>query len=277
VLVEAAYTMTVCADNGLCNSTHEFAFDPLSATLIDSGVMGNVMCTHGSVGQGTIALGAAWHYAQYLSLTVGDTFWQPGNVNFNDSTYTVTCSLDTTDIFDYRTVTLNLQSSEQISQTGYTKSLVGGEPCIPDNTTVGLPQIATSAAANWRGLKEGQNLDGLFESILQVSVVNITALEPRTPPWAFNDSTNALEDVLGLTAALVLSRINSSTVAIANTYFVMATRIGSGKLYVLAFTIPCALSTIALGSFMAFSRSRSDRKYKTSSMRDLMLFGKNVL
>jgi hypothetical protein len=263
---------TVFSDDGRCNYTISFdVANPFND--IEAGVMDNVMCAHGRVGQGTIALGAFWHYAQYLALTMGDFDWAP---NQDDSTYTVTCSLDTTDVFGYRTVTFSRQSSTIITESGYAKSLVGGEPCTPDTPTIGLVQIATAAAANWAPLKESQDLDGLFNSILQVAVRNVTALLAREPPWAFNNSANALEDVLGLTAALVVSRINSSTVAINATSLVTATRIGTGSLYSLVFTIPPAIAFLVLISLLRFlSPIHSDSAVVSSSMISLINFGRN--
>jgi hypothetical protein len=184
--------------------------------------------------------------------------------------------VDTTNVFDYRTVTFSQQSSSIITESGHAKSLVGGASCTPDTPTVGLVQMATAAAANWAPLKEGQELDGLFDSILQVAVRNITALLAREPPWAFNNSANALEDVLGLTAALVVSRINSSTVAIDATAVVTATRIGTGSLYSLVFTIPPAVAAVVIISLLRFAFGYSRKlPVDSSSMTSLMEFGRN--
>ena len=226
---------------------------------------------HGNVGQGTIVMGAFWHYAEYIALSMGDSDWEP---NETDSTYTVTCSLDTTTVFDYRTVTFSQQSSSIITESGYAKSLVGGEPCTPDTPTIGLVQFATSAAANWAPLKEGQMLDGLSDSILQVSVRNVTALLGREPPWAFNNSANALEDVLGLTAALVVSRINSTTVAVDASAVVTARRIGTGSLYALAFSLPSAIAAVVLLSLLRFAFTASNLPATSSSMISLIRLGR---
>lgn len=170
ILTVGSESATVFSDDGMCNWTAHFdVSNPFDNE--EGGAMDDIMCTHGSVGQGTIVIGAFWHYAQYLALTMGDYNWVPDQ---DDSTYTVTCSADATNIFDYRTVTFSQQSSSIITESGYAKSLVGGASCTPDTPTIGLVQIATAAAANWAPLKEGQELDGLFDSILQVAVQNIT-------------------------------------------------------------------------------------------------------
>ena len=269
-----AESAIVFSDDGMCNRTAHFSvanpfYDP------KGGVMDNGMCTHGNVGQGTILFGAFSHYAQYLALTMGDLNWAP-DWQDNNITYTVTCSLDATDVFDYRTLIFSQESSTIITNSGYAKSLFASESCTPDTATVGLIQIATAAAANWQPLKEGQMLDGLFDSILQVAVSNITALLAREPPWAFNNSANALEDVLGLTAALVVSRINSSTVAIDSTVVVTAMRMGTGSLYALAFSIPPAIASLVLVYLLRFaSGSSKGLPVRSSSMISLMKFGKN--
>lgn len=119
-------------------------------------------------------------------------------------------------------------------------------------------------------------MSGLFNSILQVAVRNVTALLAREPPWAFNNSANALEDVLGLTAALVVSRINSSTVAINATSVVTTTRIGTGSLYSLVFTIPPAIAFLVLISLLRFlSPTHSDSAVVSSSMISLINLGRN--
>jgi hypothetical protein len=59
---------------------------------------------------------------------------------------------------------------------------------------------------------------------------------------------NALEDILGLTAALVAARPNSSTIAINGSTFVTPTRVGSGEKFELVFIIACYCVHRHLGS-----------------------------
>lgn len=277
IIVDSDSSATAVADDGTCNSTHSFAFnpnDPFGADGTTTGIMSDGMCTHGAVGQGTIVISALWHYAQYLALTVGDSEFIPGDT-VEDGQYTVTCSVDTTDVFDYRLVTLSLQDSEVITESGYAKSLVAGDsPCTPAFNSAGLVQIATAAAANWEPLKQSQNLDGLFEAILQQSVINITALTPRQPPWAFPNSNNALEDVLGLIAGLVVSRINTTVSSFSGTSLVTATRVGSGSWYAVLLAIPPGLLTIIL-AFLVFRNSRVFQ-VNSGSLVSLVRFGQNL-
>jgi hypothetical protein len=76
-----------------------------------------------------------------------------------------------------------------------------------------------------------------MESIVQLTCEN--SVEATGIHWAFNNSMNALEDILGLTAALVAARPNSSTIAINGSTFVTPTRVGSGEKFELVFIIAC--------------------------------------
>lgn len=96
----------------------------------------------------------------------------------------------------------------------------------------------------------------------------------REPPYAFNNSANPLEDVLGLTAALVVSRIDSSTVTISGTSLITAMRIGSGDLYALGFLIPPAAAAVILAYLMIVTRSLKCSSLSTSSMSDLIQLGR---
>jgi len=68
---------------------------------------------------------------------------------------------------------------------------------------IGVKLIATAAAANRYPLVQNVGIYGLFDLIGQIAGF-------RGPPYAFNNSPNALSDVLGLTAAIVSSRLNST-------------------------------------------------------------------
>jgi hypothetical protein len=271
VEINGPYAVTAVGDDGQCSQPANFNFSTAPSAF--SSISAHGMCPHGRVGQGTIVFGAFWYYAQLLALTVGDTEFVPGSGS-NNGTYTVTCSVDTTDVFEYRMVTLSMQNSEIITTSRYAKSLTGGEACNPSFNTTGQVQYATAAAANWELLKEGEGFDGFFEAIMRVSVINSTAFEPREPPWAFNNSVNALEDVMGLTAALVLSRINSSTVSIPGNSVVTATRIGSGRWYTVFLCLPVGFASIILAILMATTKSNA--KVNSGSLDSLIKFGRTI-
>jgi len=85
------------------------------------------MCTHGTIGQGTIVFGATYGYITWLakSMNINITNTKPGQ------TWAATCSVDTTNVFEYRMVTLSFQNLN-ISESSYSRMLSGGGPCKPE-------------------------------------------------------------------------------------------------------------------------------------------------
>jgi hypothetical protein len=256
-------SISVSSADGLCSYTEQHVLNP--ATYSSSMIM--KMCTHGEVGQGTIVLGAVGRNSFSLAGTIGDiSFLNSGN----GSSYVVTCTVDTRNVYIYRTVTLTLQISN-VSESSYARTLQGYEPCIPRTWTIGTDLIATSAAANWQLLDQNSGLDGWFDTINYLASGSGPA---REPPWAFNNSANALEDVLGLTAALVGSRINSSAVILDGTTSIVATRIGSGKFFALVFTIPPLAAALILLYLLITNRWTKPAVLKSSNLVDLIELGK---
>jgi len=252
-------------DNISCSYTEQHVLNP--ALYPTSMIM--KMCTHGEVGQGTIVLGAVGRNSLSLAGAVGDSsFFNSGNT---DSSYVVTCQVDTRNIYGYRTVTLELQATN-VSESSYSRALVGHDACTPKVWTIGTDLIATSAAANWQLLVQNNGLDGWFDTINQLT----SGSGPlRSPPWAFNNSENALEDILGLTAALVGSRINSSAVILDGTTSILATRIGSGNIFALVFAIPPIGAALIL-LYLLITRPQTDPGgFKSSSIADLIQLGKD--
>jgi hypothetical protein len=230
-------SLTVTSSDKRCTFTSQFRFDPTRQNS-----MAKYMCAHDEVGQGTIVFGATYGYATFLARAVDDQEipddqWAP------NSTYAVTCSVDTRSVYEDRWVSLVLQGANS-ALIGLGRSLVGGDRCQnPHGSTVKTPLIATAAAGNWQILIEFQGLDGFFESISHV-IFN------RKPQWAFNNSVNALEDALGLTAAQVAARIESNTTFVNGTAIFTSTRMGSGKLYAIAFIIPPLFSVLILSHLL---------------------------
>jgi hypothetical protein len=259
-----SYQMNLTSSDGLCFYPAEFPFfDPLK-----DNTMASIMCAHGQVGQGTIVMGASGGYTRWLAASLNDAAHVPPNPG---ATYVVTCTVDTRDVWEYRTVTLNLQSSNA-SGSSYARSLLGHEPCHPTPGTNAIDEvlIATSAAANWEILSQNQGLDGYFD------LLNDLTGDNRPPPYAFNHSANALEDVLGLISALVASRINSSKVAVDGTAVVTATIVGSGKSFSFAFIVPPAAAAIVLFYLIVTTHTSKGDLYKSSKMGDLIEFGQTL-
>ena len=98
----------------------------------------------------------------------------------------------------------------------------------------------------------------------------------RPPPYAFNHSANALEDVLGLISALVASRINSSTVAVNGTAVVTVTLVGSAKSFAFAYLAPPTAAAIVLFYLIVTTHTLEGDLYKSSKMNDLIEFGQTL-
>ncbi|KAM7191835.1 hypothetical protein V8F33_008682 [Rhypophila sp. PSN 637] len=130
-----------------------------------------------------------------------------------NSTYAATCIMDPNDSFEYRYVTLLLNyapintnnhtgaASRASSQPGYTRSLVGGEKCTPAKESVGWPHFAAASTAMEKLVNENNGRDHYFNTIQRIA----SRWGRIGPPFAFPDSQNALEDSLGVVAALAVS------------------------------------------------------------------------
>lgn len=240
------------------------------------------ICNQGEVGQSKIVFGAAnGNYAQWLAASVG----QDIGASHPGQTFSVDCDVDARDVFQYREVTLQLSrttsdkpNAEKIS---YTRILTGGKPCsIPGHPAIAEALAATVALGPYFPVYE-ITATGWFQSI--VDVVSKTGdygqsanKSIRTPPFAFNESQNALEDVLGLSGALAGSRavLNMSLIESTGSAEVVFMRVGSGKAFALVF----AIIPLLLGLFMAFiffRMSPSGNGYKCTSLQDLVRLGSN--
>jgi hypothetical protein len=260
----------VSAD-GRCMYTASFL---LSVTK--NSVMVKKMCPYDDIGQGTIVIGGTMAYGNNLARSIGDMS-AAGDTSL--ATYAVTCKVDTRDVFEYRTVTLGLQNSNT-TQSSYARSLTGQEPCSPgspESPSIGDVLFATSAAANWQLLVQNDGIDGWFDTICQLTLCDTTS---RTPPWAFSNSVNGLEDALGLTAALVASRnaiyvskINSSTIDVNGTVVVIASRVGGGRTVALVFAIPPTVAAAILLYLMITTSLSETVQYSASKLGDLIAFG----
>jgi hypothetical protein len=97
VVAGSEYNLTVISDDYLCSvEVYFLGLDPRT-----DNTMGKGMCAHGAIGQGTIVFGATYGYI----------------------TWAETCS-DTTDVFEYRAVTLSFQNVN-ISGPTYSRLLSG--------------------------------------------------------------------------------------------------------------------------------------------------------
>jgi hypothetical protein len=262
VVAGSAYNLTVTSDDHLCSvEVYFLGFDPRT-----DNTMGKGMCAHGAVGQGTIVFGATYSYITWLaeSMDVNISTTHPGD------TWAVSCSVDTTDVFEYRAVTLSFQNVN-ISGSTYSRLLSGGEACTPEVSILGDELFATAAAANWYPLMQNEGLDGLFDLIGQLAGF-------RGPPYAFNNSVNALEDVLGLTAAIVSSRLNSTLqLPVNGSAYITAARVGSGNDFALAFVLPSFACCVIIVYLLSTSQMLKSVNYTSSSLTDLLELGRKLI
>ncbi|KAF4495274.1 hypothetical protein FAGAP_8603 [Fusarium agapanthi] len=185
------------------------------------GVLLKTMCTHGEIGQDTMVIGAEGEFAHWLAVSVNDT--ETALPSPPGSTHVVTCTVDARDVFEYREVSLQLRSTD-VKQNHYMRYLEAtGNKCR------GPPisrDIATAASANWQTLVQENAGSGWRDLVWEASS---TAHGPRQAPFDFPESTKTIEDGLGLVAAMVTARMNSTTThAVSSTAVMEATRVGNG-------------------------------------------------
>lgn len=132
-----------------------------------------------------------------------------------NSTYTVRCSVDPRNSFEYRFVSLllnhapvNTNNHTGSTRIGYTRSLVGGETCTPATGAIGLTHFAAATVSLEKVMKENYSTDWYFSTIQRVA----SRWGRVGPPFAFPDSRNALEDALGVIAALGVSTMAADKV-----------------------------------------------------------------
>ncbi|KAH8158650.1 hypothetical protein CIB48_g9588 [Xylaria polymorpha] len=138
-------------------------------------------------------------FANYLAGTINDPDESAGKGGHE--TYAVTCFIDPRSSFEYRRVTLDMRALGRGNGTDYAQYLSGGESCTPLHQTIDIKMFAIAGTASYLLVKENKNIDGNIATLTRL------AGSFRKPPYAFPDSTNALEDILGLISGLAVSQI----------------------------------------------------------------------
>ncbi|MCJ1396418.1 hypothetical protein MMC18_009308 [Xylographa bjoerkii] len=215
----------------------------VSAGTATDGWTAATMCLHNQVGEATILLGSLNYDALYLAESIGDTDWLE-RVNPNalrePLLYGTVCTVNTAPVVETQTITLTMGDISETANS-FSRSLLGdSRSCTPvalANETFQDPVNdklrAIAALGPWQPLATGllQYVGQLESSGRLAHASNATAFI-RRPPYAFSNSRNALEDVLGLTSALALSRITvtGSTGAIdyVGSATIANTRVGTG-------------------------------------------------
>jgi hypothetical protein len=173
-----------------------------------------------------------------------------------------------------------------------------GQSCTPVAPVISNIFYGTAAAVNWQLLSQNIGADGYFD------MLSLIAGNWREPPYSFSNSANGPEDALGLIAALVVSRVNTSgscvpadRVAVRGTAgsayaTVLATRLRPGNKVVLLLLFAPICSVLILGYLILRSFSidlfhlreakASDVEFESTflryveSMRELILLGRQL-
>jgi hypothetical protein len=302
VTVVSDHNLTVISADGDCLY---HAYYPSRNLALDSAMV-NSMCVTGfnsnsnkteSIGLATIVFGAFTDpegktpFASHLARALNDENKTVGLAG--GSTYAVTCTVNPRNSFDYRMVTLDLQAIERKNGSKYAYYLSGGEPCTPVQETISNTLFVTAAVANHNLVRENFGLSGYFSTVRSIAGFD------RGPPYAFANSRNALEDSLGLVAALAVSSLQISGANVSanaledhggSAYAVVeATRLGTDKLEALLLLIPPVGSFVILAYLVAKSfrddrgprgrehgnmlKDKRPRRYAAESVYELMLLG----
>lgn len=308
----AAYH-SISVDAGGCNFTQPNSQDPNGSF----GVMVSRLCpTQNTVGKGTVAMGATNIIALTLAAAIGDVeFLEKHASSYNNLansksanlTYAVSCEIDVRPTIKWRTLTLELQQGTLTTTPSYSKLISGVDGCksisgAPANWTLGNGYAAGAVAALVPPLSEGRFWNGMLNTIFN-QALNVKDTSDRyadvgswkklirSAPYGFNDSSNALEDVLGLTTGITMSQMstldsmnqskNESNPLRDTIEFRAAakgkatfacTRVGSGTRTALMFTLPPLLAMFT-ALYLLFTVPRRSTTYKTSRLEDIVAIG----
>ena len=228
------------------------------------------ICPSGSVGQATIVLGGIMAGSIYLAEALGDSAWldwfDTTGTNPPETTYGITCTVDMAAALEYRQLHLTLQQPTG-SVGAYSRSLFASssEPCTPTpydgSESHNLDKLlALAAFAAYQPLSipfvDWARPLTLIKSSSSISHTNYV----RRGPYAFANSKNALEDVLALTSALVMSRAtltgSSGQIEYTGQQTVEYTRAGTGETWALVYILPSLFVVFIILVLLIRSRKR---------------------
>lgn len=242
-------------------------------------------CVYGELGQATAVLVTAHGMSMFLAEAVADYDWLAKadtlvNWTLEESVYGVVCDIDAHDIYEYRQVVLSLHE-DPTHAGGFARVLdtQNEETCRPGPETIDsdptqhkLP--ATAAAAAW-ALMRG---DTIITSARQLLILpyptsSVHSVYVRKPPFGFADSRNGLEDVLGLSAALVAAQVGltdgTDSWMEPSMLDVVCTRIGTGNTWAMVYVLPNLIMLGLLGYFMFATWSENRVEALSASLAGL--------
>lgn len=280
------------------------------------GAMASRFCpTNNTIGRGTVAMGASGVVSLTLAASMGDkafiskhaASYEAIRANLiQNLTYAVSCDVDIAPTIKWRTLTLELRQGNLTTTPSYSKIISGVDGCdaMTDkkaNWTLGNGYAGGAAAALVPPLSEGRYWNGMTNTIFN-SALNITDTSDRyatVESWmqlirsrevagfGFGDSSNALEDVLGLTTGITMGQMSTmdsmhGTSPMHDTVDFRApakgkatfacTRVGSGNRNAVLFTLPPLLSML-VAVYLLFTVPKEPTTFKTSRLDDLIAIG----
>ncbi|KAF5003318.1 hypothetical protein FDECE_10117 [Fusarium decemcellulare] len=213
--------------------------------------------TEESVGVARIAFGTIRGFSIRLAKAMNDPVGIEASKD-PEVRYAVTCNVNPRDSFEYREVTLDLKASEDGNSLDFAQYLSGGKPCNPTVKTINNNLFISSTVGVNAIMEEHSASVGYFESM-------VPKLSEHPAVYAFPNSRNPLEDVLGLGMAhgaatwamdsegIVEEPVGESNDSRESYAIVEVTRLGSGKDIALALLAPPVLSFLMLFSLFIMS------------------------
>ncbi|KAK9415499.1 hypothetical protein SUNI508_10339 [Seiridium unicorne] len=206
-------------------------------------------------------------FASDLACTIDDPDEMAGRAG--NATYTVTCKINARNSFQYRSVTLDVRALGEKNLSNVVQYLSGGDSCVPEAPMISNKLFGVASAASIKAIGEKSGVDGDFSTISKLAI-------NRKPPYAFPDSKNALEDVLGLISALVVAKIpvtgnGVSAAALgstsgSSTAIIEVTRLGSDSHFTLWLLLP-PLSSLVILSWFFVQTLRQDWAPRDSNVQ----------
>jgi hypothetical protein len=276
--------LTIASDDGSCSSSVYIGSNPPSS----SGWSTGNMCSRGAVGQATVVAAGLNSDAYYAAVSMGDVDWitEDYNGSLYPLIYGIICAVDTSAAIQLRNLTLTF--SDPFGQArAYSRVLDadGSSLCYSDFQGTPISSVndklkAISAFGPWQLLPYS-----FFELIrpfiqttqLIASEATNYSLWVRAPPFAYANSRNALEDVLGVASALALARTTIIGGSGADRYIGSATiaysRIGIGERLALLYVLP-SLTTVVILVWLLATTPRKGLLISSSRLVDLYEFAR---
>ncbi|MCJ1407023.1 hypothetical protein MMC19_001093 [Ptychographa xylographoides] len=279
--------LTVTSSDG-CVASLYAGLAALNTT--QSGWTTSAICAHREIGSATIVIGGLLADAGYAAEAIGDVTWikewDAGSVP-TPKLYGVSCTVDTASVIDTRNVTLTLLDDSGNTDS-FARSLAAQDlqSCTPSSSSGGLDPVtdkllATAAMGPWQLLELGP-LETLRTVLINPALSqfnNDHTIYVRQPPFAFDNSRNALEDVLGLSSALAMSRLTltggTGQADYVGSAMIANTRIGTGERWALVYVLPPLMSSIVLLALL-FTTSRQIH-FTASRLTDLIALSNHRL